>query len=189
MPHFHIPLQSGSNRILALMKRRYKTELFTNRIQTIKRLIPHACIGVDVIAGFPGESESHFQKTYNYLSALPISYLHVFTYSERDNTEAIELPNPVPIKERNKRSAMLRDLSSNMRGAFYESAVGKTLSVLFENENRKGYIYGYSEEYIRIKTYWNPELSNRIKSVCLLAIDEDQTMRVAIEDYKNSVYA
>ena len=189
MPHFHIPLQSGSNEVLALMKRRYRTELFTNRIQTIKRLIPHSCIGVDVIAGFPGESESHFQKTYNYLLNLPISYLHVFKYSERDNTEAITLPRPVCLNERKKRSTMLRSLSAKKRRVFYESMVGETVSVLFENENRKGYMYGFSEEYIRVKTYWNPELANQMKNVRLLRIQEDQTMDIALEDYRTVVYA
>ena len=180
MSHFHIPLQSGNDEILALMKRRYRTELFTSRIQKIKQLIPHACIGVDLIAGFPGESENHFRETYNYLLGLPISYLHVFTYSERDNTEAIALPNPIAFKERKKRSAILRSLSEKKRREFYESAIGREARILFENENRKGYMYGFSEEYIRVKTYWNPKFSNQIKEARLLAIREDQTMRIAL---------
>ncbi len=177
VPHFHIPLQSGSNEILAKMKRRYRRELYSDRVRRIKEAMPHACIGVDVIVGFPGESDEHFLETYNFLNELDISYLHVFTYSERDNTAAVSMPNPVPGKVRAKRSKMLRGLSAKKRRNFYESQIGTTRIVLFEGENKAGYIHGFTENYVKVKSPWNPELVNTLHTVKLSSIDEDGLVR------------
>src|SRR5690606_25329443 len=152
----HIALQPGSNDILKKMRRRYVRELYAERVSRIRKVMPDACIGVDVIVGFPGESDEHFLETYNFLADLDISYLHVFTYSERDNTLAAEMENPVPINIRSKRSKMLRGLSVKKRRAFYESQLGKTKTVLFENENHEGYIHGFTENYVKVKMPWNP---------------------------------
>ncbi len=173
VPHFHIPLQSGSNDLLKLMKRRYLRELYTDRVQQIKKLMPNACIGVDVIVGFPGESDEHFLETYNFLNQLDVSYLHVFTYSERPNTEAIEMQEVVPQNVRYKRSKMLRGLSVKKRRAFYESQIGNELSVLFEGENKEGYVHGFTENYVKVKALWNPSLVNTIHTVKLKEIDQD----------------
>jgi threonylcarbamoyladenosine tRNA methylthiotransferase MtaB len=177
VPHFHIPLQSGSNTILKLMKRRYLRELYKDRVNVIKSKMPHACIGVDVIVGFPGETDEHFLETYEFLAALEISYLHVFTYSERDNTEAAEMKDVVSLKQRQKRSKMLRGLSAKKRRAFYESQLNTSRVVLFENENKSGFIQGFTENYVKVKTPWNPDLSNTIHDVKLLKIDEDGLVR------------
>lgn len=173
VPHFHIPLQSGSDTLLKLMKRRYAREVYTNRVEQIKRMMPDACIGVDVIVGFPGETDEHFLETYHYLNELPISYLHVFTYSERPNTEAIDLPDPVPMKIRNKRSKMLRGLSVKKRRAFYESQIGKELTVLLEGENKHGLMYGFTENYVKVQTSFDPLLVNTTHRVILTGIDEN----------------
>ncbi|UWX53693.1 tRNA (N(6)-L-threonylcarbamoyladenosine(37)-C(2))-methylthiotransferase MtaB [Maribacter litopenaei] len=173
VPHFHIPLQSGSDELLKRMKRRYLTDLYVNRVQKIKEVIPNCCIGVDVIVGFPGESDEHFLETYHFLNELDISYLHVFTYSERDNTEAISMHGVVPQKVRNKRSKMLRALSVKKRRAFYESQLGKELEVLFEGENKEGYIHGFTENYVKVKSPWNPELVNTLHKIRLKDIAED----------------
>ncbi len=173
VPHFHIPLQSGSDALLKLMKRRYMTALYTERVTRIKSVMPNCCIGVDVIVGFPGETDEHFLETYHFLNELDISYLHVFTYSERDNTEAALMGGVVPKKVRNKRSKMLRGLSVKKRRAFYESQLGETLNVLFEGENKEGYIHGFTENYVKIKTPWNPNLVNTIHEVNLTDIADD----------------
>ena len=178
VPHFHIPLQSGSNEILKKMKRRYLREIYAERVNKIRTLMPRACIGVDVIVGFPGESEANFLETYEFLNELNISYLHVFTYSERDNTEAAKMDEVVPVNVRNKRSKMLRGLSVKKRRAFYESQIGTERKVLFESENKEGYIYGFTENYVKVKTPWNPELFNTLQEVVLTHIDEDGTVRV-----------
>ena len=178
VPHFHIPLQSGSNEILKKMKRRYLREVYTERVNKIREVMPHACIGVDVIVGFPGETEENFLETYNFLNEMDISYLHVFTYSERDNTEAAEMPNVVPMNVRNKRSKMLRGLSVKKRRAFYESQIGTNRTVLFESENKEGYIHGFTENYVKVKTPWNPELSNTLHEINLTRIDEDGAVRM-----------
>ena len=178
VPHFHIPLQSGSNEILGKMKRRYKREVYTDRVENIRKVMPHACIGVDVIVGFPGESDEHFLETYNYLNEMNISYLHVFTYSERDNTEAATMENPVPMNIRNKRSKMLRGLSVKKRRAFYESQIGTNRIVLFESENKEGYIHGFTENYVKVKTPWNPELVNTLHKINLTKIDDDGSVRL-----------
>ena len=178
VPHFHIPLQSGSNEILKLMKRRYLREIYTERVNKIREVMPDACIGVDVIVGFPGETEEHFLETYHFLNDLDISYLHVFTYSERDNTEAAEMEGVVPANVRAKRSKMLRSLSVKKRRAFYESQIGTNRTVLFESENKEGYIHGFTENYVRVKTPWNPELVNTLQEIKLTKIDEDGSVRM-----------
>jgi threonylcarbamoyladenosine tRNA methylthiotransferase MtaB len=177
VPHFHIPLQSGSNEILKLMRRRYMRELYVDRVSKIKTVMPHACIGVDVIVGFPGETDDHFLETYNFLNELEISYLHVFTYSERDNTVAANLEGVVPKNVRSKRSKMLRGLSAKKRRAFYESQIGSLRTVLFEGENKEGYIHGFTENYVKVKTPWNPNLVNTLHQVELSEIDEDGLVR------------
>lgn len=177
VPHFHIPLQSGSNHILKLMRRRYMSELYTERVSKIREVMPDACIGVDVIVGFPGETEERFLETYHFLNELDISYLHVFTYSERDNTPAVEMEGIVPMKVRNKRSKMLRGLSAKKRRAFYESQLGTNRTVLFEGENKEGYIHGFTENYVKVKAPWNPELVNTLQEITLTEIDEDGLVR------------
>ncbi len=177
VPHFHIPLQSGSNDILKKMKRRYMRELYVDRVSKIKEVMPQACIGVDVIVGFPGETDAHFLETYNFLNQLDISYLHVFTYSERDNTEAVEMEGVVPKNVRAKRSKMLRGLSVKKRRAFYESQLGSIRTVLFENEIKEGYIHGFTENYVKVKTPWNPELVNTLHQIELTKIDDDGIVR------------
>lgn len=177
VPHFHIPLQSGSNDILKKMKRRYMRELYVDRVAKIREVMPDACIGVDVIVGFPGETDNHFLETYNFLNALDISYLHVFTYSERDNTEAATFDGAVSKNVRAKRSKMLRGLSVKKRRAFYESQLGSTHTVLFENENKEGYIHGFTENYVKVKTPWNPELVNTLHQIELSKIGDDGIVR------------
>ena len=177
VPHFHIPLQSGSNEVLKAMRRRYMKEVYVDRVAHIKKVMPQACIGVDVIVGFPGETDEHFLETYNFLNELEISYLHVFAYSERDNTPAAEMENPVPLKVRKKRSRMLRGLSAKKRRAFYENQLGSTHTVLFESENKEGFIHGFTENYVKVKTHWNPELVNTLHSIVLEKIDEDGLVR------------
>jgi len=184
VPHFHIPLQSGSDELLKKMKRRYLRKTYTDRVSKIKSVMPNACIGVDVIVGFPGETDELFLETYNYLNEMNISYLHVFTYSERTNTEAANMTGVVPKKIRAKRSKMLRGLSAKKRRAFYESQLGNTVTVLFENDNKEGYIQGFTENYVKVKTPWNPELINTLHSITLTEIDEDGLVRF---DFKKSL--
>ena len=173
VPHFHIPLQSGSNEILKKMKRRYLRELYQNRVNKIREVMPDACIGVDVIVGFPGETDEHFLETYHFLNELDISYLHVFTYSERDNTEAIEMEGVVPADVRAKRSRMLRGLSAKKRNYFYTNQLGTEHIVLFEADNKKGFMHGFTENYVKVKTEWNPDLINTLHKVKLTKIDSD----------------
>ena len=170
MPHFHIPLQSGSNKILSMMKRRYNLDLFSRRIKTIKSIIPDCCIGVDVLVGFPGETESDFLDTYYYLNELPISYFHVFTYSERENTEAFEYGNIVPLKTRSKRSKMLRMLSEKKRRHFYNEQLGQKRPVLFESI-KEGYVIGHTDNYVKVKLKDKSKIINTIKHVNLLEIE------------------
>ncbi|MUH37788.1 tRNA (N(6)-L-threonylcarbamoyladenosine(37)-C(2))-methylthiotransferase MtaB [Zobellia amurskyensis] len=181
VPHFHIPLQSGSDDILKLMRRRYMSSLYIDRVNKIKETMPHACIGVDVIVGFPGETDEHFLETYHFLNELDISYLHVFTYSERDNTAAAEMGGVVSKQVRNKRSKMLRGLSVKKRRAFYEGQLGKTHQVLFEGENKEGYIHGFTSNYVKVKSPWNPALVNTLHEVSLTEIDEDGLVRLEFE--------
>jgi threonylcarbamoyladenosine tRNA methylthiotransferase MtaB len=173
VPHFHIPLQSGSNELLKKMKRRYLRELYAERVSKIKELMPDACIGVDVIIGFPGETDALFLETYEFLNALDISYLHVFTYSERPNTEAVLMEGIVPQNVRHKRSKMLRGLSVKKRRAFYESQLGKPKTVLLESENKDGFMFGFTENYVKVKTLYHENLINTIHKVTLTKIDED----------------
>ncbi len=180
VPHFHIPLQSGSDAILKKMKRRYLSNLYQERVAKIKSVLPDACIGVDVIVGFPGETEDDFLDTFRFLEALPVSYLHVFTYSERPNTEAAIMDEVVPLNIRNKRSKVLRGLSAKKRNQFYESQLGKEVSVLFESENKKGYIQGFSANYVKVRAPWDPSWQNTIKNVRLKEIDEGGYVRVEL---------
>jgi threonylcarbamoyladenosine tRNA methylthiotransferase MtaB len=172
-----VPLQSGNDEVLKKMKRRYLSDLYRDRLMQIKSLMPQACVGGDVIVGFPGETDSKFLDTYTFLADLEISYLHVFSYSERPNTEAISLPDLVSPAVRNKRSKMLRGLSAKKRRAFYESQLGAAVDVLFENENKRGYITGFSENYVKVRAPWNPELANRIERVTLQSIDQEGFVR------------
>lgn len=173
VPHFHIPMQSGSDTILKLMKRRYLSKLYRDRINHVKQVMPNACIGADVIVGFPGESEEEFMETYNFIKSLDLSYLHVFTYSERDNTEAVGLNNVVPSSIRSKRSKLLRALSVRLKRKFYMSQLGTIKNVLFEPENRNGFIYGFSNNYVRIKTPWRSSIKDKIIPFELQNISDD----------------
>ena len=177
VPHFHIPLQSGSDQILKRMRRRYLRDLYSERVGRIRQAMPHACIGVDVIVGFPGETEELFLETYDFLMGLEISYLHVFTYSERPNTPAAEMEDAVPLEVRRKRSRMLRSLSAKKRRAFYQSQLGRRRTVLFEGENKKGYIHGFTENYVKVKAPWDPALVNTLHQVTLRDIDSDGLVR------------
>ena len=182
VPHFHIPLQSGSNVMLKAMRRRYMKELYVDRVEHIKRVLPDACIGVDVIVGFPGETDEIFLETYNFLNELDISYLHVFSYSERPNTHAATLPNEVSKYVRSKRSKMLRGLSVKKRRAFYESQINTQHTVLFEGENKEGYIHGFTENYVKVKSPWDPSLVNSLHDVNLTEIDSDGLVRIGFKN-------
>ena len=182
VPHFHIPLQSGSDVMLKAMRRRYMKALYQDRVEHIKAVMPDACIGVDVIVGFPGETDELFLETYNFLNALNISYLHVFTYSERANTHAATLSGVVPKAVRSKRSKLLRGLSAKKRRAFYESQLGTHRTVLFEGENKEGYIHGFTENYVKVKSPWNPALVNTLHKVVLSEIDSDGLLRFEFEE-------
>ena len=182
VPHFHIPLQSGSNVMLKAMRRRYMKELYVDRVEHIKRVLPDACIGVDVIVGFPGETDEIFLETYNFLNELDISYLHVFSYSERPNTHAATLPNEVSKYVRSKRSKMLRGLSVKKRRAFYESQINTQHTVLFEGENKEGYIHGFTENYVKVKSPWDPSLVNSLHDVNLTEIDLDGLVRIGFKN-------
>jgi len=173
VPHFHIPLQSGSDELLKKMKRRYQTKLYKDRIISIKDKMPHCCIGVDVIVGFPGETEELFQETYNLLNELDVSYLHVFTYSERANTEAARMKGVVDKNVRHLRSKMLRILSAKKKRAFYEKNIGTTKTVLFEHDNKNGYIQGFTENYVKVKVDYDPGLRNQSIKVKLNDFAED----------------
>jgi threonylcarbamoyladenosine tRNA methylthiotransferase MtaB len=178
VPHFHIPLQSGSNKILKLMRRRYQRELYVSRVQKIKQMIPHCCIGVDVIVGFPGETDEDFLDTYKFLNELNISYLHVFTYSERNNTLAATMPNAVPQKVRGERSTMLHSLSDKKRRFFYEQNIGSTATVLFENDVEDGWMHGFTENYVRVRAKYDPLMVNTLKKVQLISITENGTVEI-----------
>lgn len=187
VPHFHIPLQSGSDELLQKMRRKYLRETFTNRVEQIKKVAPDACIGVDVIVGFPGETEEHFMETYNYLKELDISYLHVFTYSERANTTANKMSDVVPMEDRKDRSKRLRILSAKKKRAFYESQVGKTETVLWETQDNEGYLHGYTANYVRVKRPFDPALANTLEKVKFTEIDRDGIVKV--EEVKSFVEA
>jgi threonylcarbamoyladenosine tRNA methylthiotransferase MtaB len=176
MPHFHIPLQSGSDKVLKLMRRRYLRDVYSSRVNKIKEVMPHACIGVDVIVGFPGETDADFMETYNFLNELNISYLHVFPYSERANTIAVDLPGTVPQKERNRRADMLRILSEKKKRLFYEQHLGFQTTVLFEADIHNGLMEGFTENYIRVVAKYDPLLVNETKFVRLTQINEQGLM-------------
>lgn len=180
VPHFHIPLQSGNDDILKKMKRRYLTKLYTDRINKIRETIPHCAIGVDVIVGFPGETEEYFLETYRFLNQLPISYLHVFTYSERSNTEASDMEGSVPVSERKRRNKMLRILSEKKKREFYESQLGKKLPVLWEDEEKNGLMFGFTENYVRVQKPYDKNSSNTIELVTLDKIEADGSVSVIL---------
>ncbi|MDM1063366.1 tRNA (N(6)-L-threonylcarbamoyladenosine(37)-C(2))-methylthiotransferase MtaB [Empedobacter falsenii] len=182
VPHFHIPLQSGSDEILKKMKRRYLSNLYLDRVTKIREVMPNACIGVDVIVGFPGETEELFMETYNFLNELPISYLHVFTYSERDNTEAIEFEGVVDQGERKRRNKMLRILSEKKRQAFYQSQLNSTQKVLWEHDNKDGKMFGFTENYVKVQTDFNSELVNETQIVDLVRINHNGIVEVKIQE-------
>jgi len=173
MPHFHIPLQAGSDEVLKAMGRRYDTALFASRVKKIKSLLPHACIAADLIVGFPAENDELFRKSYEFIRKLDVSYVHVFTYSERENTTAIKFPNQVPVAERSKRSKIMQQLSSHKKNVFYKENRGHSSPVLWEKDNVKGYMYGFTENYIKVKTSFDEERVNTIEKVQLNHLDED----------------
>jgi len=180
VPHFHIPLQSGSNKILKAMRRRYLRELYSDRVAKIKALMPHCCIGVDVIVGFPGETDEDFLETYNFLNELDVSYLHVFTYSERDNTEALNIKDVVPVAIRKKRNKMLRILSAKKLRHFYEQHLGEVRTVLFEGDNKEGFMHGFTDNYVKVKTPFDATLINQLRKVKLNELDADGCVLVDI---------
>ena len=173
LPHFHLPLQSGSNKILQKMGRHYTKEFFSDKVKQIKTVMPESCIAVDVIVGFPGETDDDFLETYQCLERVDISYLHVFTYSEREKTKAIQLADSVPIQIRNQRSEQLHKLSDKKKEIFYKKNIGRKVNVLFESDNIKGFISGFSENYIRVKTKFNKVLINQLVQIELSDIDTD----------------
>lgn len=187
MPHFHIPLQSGNDELLGLMRRRYRRALYADRVSQIRTHMPDACIGVDVIVGFPGESDSHFEDSYAFLTDLDISYLHVFSYSERENTHAITLNGAVPLKERHVRSKRLRMLSEKKRRVFYERFVGETRPVLFEGKEEDGAMYGFTDNYIKVKTTHQPEWVNQIQSVPLQRVNSNGQMEIELADVSTTI--
>ena len=184
VPHFHIPLQSGSDELLERMRRRYKSDLYKSRIEKIKSLMPECCIGVDVIVGFPSETDEEFQKTYDFLNEMDISYLHVFTYSERDNTTALRMDGVVPIPKRKERNKMLTILSSKKKRAFYESQADRTDKVVFEASEENGMMYGFTKNYLKVKTPFNPLMINQSSHVKLLELDRDGVYRIEFTEEK-----
>lgn len=176
MPHFHIPLQSGDDDILQKMRRRYRRSEYEAKVKSIIKKLPEAAIGIDVITGFPGESDAHFQNTLNFLSELPLTYLHVFTYSERPNTTALRIPDVVPVKLRQQRTMQLRLLSEKKKSAFYRSMIGKSAEVLWEEEESDGYIYGYTPNYVRVKSIAGLTERNTISRVNLTELLADGTV-------------
>jgi threonylcarbamoyladenosine tRNA methylthiotransferase MtaB len=179
VPHFHIPLQSGSDKILGLMRRRYRSDLYVERVAKIKEVMPHCCIGVDVIVGFPGETKDDFLDTYQFLNQLDISYLHVFTYSERELTVAAEMKGVVSGSERNERSKMLHILSDKKRRAFYQSQIGSNAEVLFEADQKMGYMHGFTKNYVKVRAKYDPVMVNELKAVKLLEMTPDGEVEVA----------
>jgi len=178
MPHFHIPLQSGSDKILKLMKRRYLSELYVDRVNKIKELIPDSCIGADVIVGFPGENDIDFKRTYDFISSLEISYLHVFSYSERENTESVYFTEKNSKKIKSERSSILRELSDIKRESFYKKNINSERKILFESENKNGFIHGYTDNYIRVKTIWSSDLVDSIVKRKLSVLSDDNLVVV-----------
>ncbi len=182
LPHFHIPLQSGSDKILALMKRKYKREVFESRVLKIKSLMPAACIAADVIVGFPGETTEDFEDTYRFINGLDITYLHVFTYSERPGTRAVDFEGHLDEKEKRRRSALLHELSESKKLAFYNSNIGKTFNVLWESDNVSGMMHGWTENYIHVRTPFNPALINKVETVRLLSVAREKELIFDVEN-------
>lgn len=180
VPHFHIPLQVGNDRILKAMRRKYERSLYAERVSQIKSLRPDCCIGVDVIVGFPGETDEEFLDSYQFINSLDISYLHVFTYSERANTGAPKLGEYVPMEKRKERSKMLHILSDKKKRAFYESNLGSKRTVLFEAEEDNGTMYGFTENYVKVKVPFHADLVNQFKRVQLMEIDRDGIVKVEL---------
>jgi len=178
LPHFHIPLQSGSNKILELMKRKYQREVFAGRVQRIKELMPDACIAADVIVGFPGETNEDFDDAYDFIKNLDVTYLHVFTYSERTGTKAIQMEGKVDEREKRRRSQLLHELSEAKKKKFYISQVGKTEQVLWESDNIKGFMHGFTGNYVKVATPYNKELINQITTVKILSVNADDTCSI-----------
>lgn len=187
MPHFHIPLQSGSNKILKMMRRKYLKELYSERVARIKEKMPHACIGVDVIVGFPGETDEDFMETYRFLNELPVSYLHVFTYSERPNTTAIKLENPVSKEKRSERSKMLHILSDKKKRFFYEQFLDEKAKVLLEAEQHEGFLNGFTENYIKVKVPFEEGLDNTIQEISIKTIDSENVAEGELVLWKSEV--
>ncbi|MGF1564619.1 MAG: tRNA (N(6)-L-threonylcarbamoyladenosine(37)-C(2))-methylthiotransferase MtaB [Flavobacteriales bacterium] len=182
VPHFHIPLQSGDDEVLKAMRRRYLTDLYKARVEAIRQAMPDACIGVDVIVGFPGETDAHFENTYSFLQELPVSYLHVFTYSERANTTALRIEEVVPMEIRQERNKRLRILSNKKRRAFYESQLGSTRKVLFEASEHEGIMHGFTENYVKVEQPFNAELINQVRHVRLERISPDGNVQIALAE-------
>jgi threonylcarbamoyladenosine tRNA methylthiotransferase MtaB len=176
VPHFHIPLQSGSNVLLKAMRRKYLRELYLERVKKIKEIEPTCCIGVDVIVGFPGETEEEFMETVNFLKEIDISYLHVFTYSERANTSAVKMAEPVPMDVRKERSKILHLLSDRKKRLFYEQNSGNIRNALLESEQDEGWMYGFTENYVKIRIPFDADLANQFKKVRLTKVNSDGTM-------------
>ncbi|MEN8225353.1 MAG: tRNA (N(6)-L-threonylcarbamoyladenosine(37)-C(2))-methylthiotransferase MtaB [Bacteroidota bacterium] len=173
LPHYHIPLQSGSDKVLSAMKRKYRREVFAQRVNEIKKQMPHACIAADVIIGFPGETDEDFMDTYDFLNGLKVSYMHVFTYSERPGTKAVSLAGKVPASVKRERSKVLHELSERKKSAFYKENAGRTVSVLFESDNSDGYMHGFSGNYIKVKTAFREDLVNKIIALKLDHLEQD----------------
>jgi threonylcarbamoyladenosine tRNA methylthiotransferase MtaB len=180
VPHFHVPLQSGSDEILESMRRRYKSSLYANRVQHIKKIMPNACIGVDVIVGFPGETDELFEETYRFLQELDVAYLHVFTYSERPNTTAVRMTDVVPADVREKRSKMLRILSTKKKRKFYNDHIGSSSTVLFEAEREGDSMFGFTENYLKIEVPFDAALINKTARVELLGINSEGNMQARL---------
>jgi len=178
LPHFHIPLQSGNDEILRDMKRRYNSTFYSNLISKIKKLMPNASIGVDVIVGFPTETHDIFLDTYNFLNNLDVSYFHVFKYSDRENTISYGIPDKVSEKDKILRSQVLRDLSLNKKNKFYKNNLNRLHNILWESENKKGYIHGLSSNYIKVRQFWNPSLVNTLEKKELVGVDEEGFARI-----------
>ena len=178
LPHFHIPLQSGNDTVLRDMKRRYNSTFYSNLISKIKRTMPNASIGVDVIVGFPTETYDKFLDTYNFLQNLDVSYLHVFKYSERENTLSYNMSDKVPEKDKSTRSQVLRDLSHKKKNTFYKANINKPHNILWESENKRGYIHGFTTNYIKVRQFWNPSLVNKVENIKLTKIDKEGFARI-----------
>jgi threonylcarbamoyladenosine tRNA methylthiotransferase MtaB len=178
LPHFHIPLQSGSDKILQLMKRKYLREVFAGRVNRIKELMPDACIAADVIVGFPGETEDDFNDAYNFIKNLDVTYLHVFTYSERPGTKALQMEGKVDEREKRRRSKLLHELSESKKAAFYSQQIGKTGQVLWESDNIKGFMHGFTGNYVKARTPYDAAHINTITTVKIVSVNNDETCTV-----------